>query len=214
MSNSPVTVCTTLQQTDANGVKTVIESRFNGVLSHRNGKTLVVYDEPEQQGRTWLQISQDEAMIRRQSNEVRSVMRLRTTVVAPAKYEVQGLSLAMSIKTHRLCVFSADSTENKPANTDEAPEMSDISEKPRLTTEKSKHPTANLGLTTEKPGHPNAKPCDNNQRYRQKPKLSPIFPAQNCAVRIEMTYDIFADGDIMSSNNLQIDLFHASSPTI
>lgn len=200
MSNSPVTVCTTLQQTDANGVKTVIESRFNGVLSHRNGKTLVVYDETEQQGRTWLQISQDEAVIRRQSNEVRSVMRLRTNVVAPAKYEVQGLSLAMSIKTHRLCVFFVDSTENKPANTDEAPEMSDISKKPRLTTEKS--------------GHPTEKPCDRNPETSARTEKSTHIPAQNCAVRIEMTYDIFADGDIMSSNNLQIDLFHASSPTI
>lgn len=214
MSNSPVTVCTTLQQTDANGVKTVIESRFNGVLSHRNGKTLVVYDETEQQGRTWLQISQDEAVIRRQSNEVRSVMRLRTNVVAPARYEVQGLSLAMSIKTHRLCVFFVDSTENKPANTDEAPEMSDISKKPRLTTEKSKHPTANLGLATEKSGHPTAKPCDRNPETSARTEKSTHIPAQNCAVRIEMTYDIFADGDIMSSNNLQIDLFHASSPTI
>ena len=214
MSNGPVTVCTTLQQTDANGVKTVIESRFNGVLSHRNGKTLVVYDEPEQQGRTWLQISQDEAVIRRQSNEVRSVMRLRTNVVAPAKYEVQGLSLAMSIKTHRLCVFSADSTENKSNNTDEAPEMFDISKKPSLTTAKPGHPTAKPSLTTAKPGHPTAKPCDKNPETSAKTETSTRIPAQNCAVRIEMTYDIFADGDMMSSNNLQIDLFHASSPTI
>lgn len=102
INGKSVTIHTYLEQRNPQSDTQILKSQFTGRMSHRNGKTLLVYNETEEQVQTLMQLSADEVLIRRQGKGINSAMRFRTGVCVAAKYEVHGITLPMHVKTHSI----------------------------------------------------------------------------------------------------------------